>query len=453
MVIKINDQEYETKPFECWNLMKELRRKHFWHTWNAQKEGDVLVLGMVYGFASFLAGIGKFANPSIGPHFTRLARTPNADGITKAVEAAEAYGLGHYVCGAMKAHLGQLFQGLSQTSPMGDKFKHNFAFCRGCHAIVKSTQIAAEYLDVPILFIDSPYRHTPKLTENTRTYVVNQMMEAIEWLEKTTGKKYDDEKFIEAVKNEWQSMVTWARCCETLKNIPAPASDRTMLSLRLPMVTFKHWKETVDYMNILYDELKYRASQKISDHKMEKLRFSHEGLHPLYKANVLRFAEDYGAVFIAGQTMENYGAWDRFEDGSHVAARTPAERGVEIKTREDAMNALADLNITRGDSAALKCEERYYRALDWKCDGVVIHYDFPCQPAMINSLESTIYLENKGIPVGVYSASQGDPRLFDVNRVLGDSGELPTFFERLGLKKLSESQKSKLASNEPTGEA
>jgi benzoyl-CoA reductase subunit B len=435
MTIVFNNERYPTRPFQCWQRMKELRREHFWHTWKAQSEGEQLLLGMVELHLGFLAGIGNFANPSIGVHFTRLARTPNAEGIVKSIEAADSWGLGHDICGAMKAHIGQVFQGISQTSPLGEKFNWDFAVqTSACHAIIKTTQLAAEYLGVPLLMIDMPRKHT----ENARKYLVDQFLDAIEWLENKTGKKFDDEKMIEGVRNEWHSGVMWARCCELLKTIPAPASMREMYSLRLPLVTAKHRKEVADYMDMLYAELKDRVTSGISATGIEKLRLTHENLHPLYHARVLRSPEEYGALFITGHTMDSgFGKWDYHDDGSETASKTPEERGLPLKTREDALNALAEYEFGRTDEAMLP-EQYYMRAKNWGAAAVVMHYDRPCQVSMTSALSAKNCLLEKGIPVGTYSASQGDPRDFDEPRVLGDGGDLPTFYETLGLTRLKD---------------
>lgn len=74
--------------------------------------------------------------------------------------------------------------------------------------------------------------------------------------------------------------------------------------------------------------------------------------------------------------------------------------------------------------------------MDWNIDAVVIHYDRPCQQAMRNTMEARVYLQEQGIPVRVYVSSQGDPRDFDERRILGPGGELPTFYESLGLIKI-----------------
>ena len=427
MGIKINNEKYETRAFDCWPKMKELRSKHFWHTWNAQKENNLVVLGM-YATSPVLCGIGDFASPSIGVHFTRLARTPNAEGLVQAIEAAEAWGLGRDVCGAMKEHLGQLLQGMSTTSPTGEKIKHDLALCTGCYAMIKSTQIGAEYLGVPTLFIDRP----SAFDENGRQYFLSQMQEAIEWLEKKTGREYDDEKLIEGVKNQIRSGAIMTKCFDLLRNIPTPASVRDMYSLRIPVTNDARHQETVDYANSLYDELKYRVANKISSRGVEKVRLTYENVFPFHRADVLRSPEFYGALFVYGRNCEANSIcsiWEYAEDGTRVPAKTLEERGIELRSREDALKAIIDYQALRADNADMP-SHCYQRTMDYRCGAVVIQYDRTCQLQMIHTPAAKLYLEEKGVPVGTYSCPQGDPREFDERRVYRD---LNTFYESLGL--------------------
>ncbi|MFC1820448.1 2-hydroxyacyl-CoA dehydratase, partial [Thermodesulfobacteriota bacterium] len=276
--------------------------------------------------------------------------------------------------------------------------------------------------------------------ENSRKYLLAQWQDAIEWLEKKTGKEYDDERLIEGLMNEMHCEAMWAKCVDLLKNIPAPASMRDMYSLRLPLVQFRHIKETVDYVNTLYDELKDRVKNKISAQGIERLRLTHENLHPLYRADLLRSPEEYGAIFITGNPLEAFGMWEYTEDGSRVPSRTPEEKGIQIRSREDALNAIIDRMAIRVEDGEFSTRDRYYkRAKEYNTDAVVIHYDRPCQQVMLNALESKLLLQEKGIPVGVYYSSQGDPRDFDEKRILGERGELPTFYESLGLTRQADS--------------
>ncbi len=452
MALKFNNEKYEVKPFDCWPKMKELRSKHFWHTWNAQKQGELFFLGQVYGNHGFLKGWGHYANPSIGVHFTRLARTPNAEGLTQVIEAAEAYGLGRDICGAMKAHIGQIYSGLSQTSPMGEKICHDVAIWgTGCHAIMKTSQLAAEYMKVPSFFTDlrvDRYNETTKQmehTENGRKYWMDQMNDSIDWMEKKTGRKFDDEAAIEGLKAEWHTKIGWAKCLELMQSIPTPMSCRTAMSLRLPLVTNSADAEVAVYMDMLVDELKHRVEKKYTDHAMEKLRLNHENIHPLYRADILRSPELYGAVFITGSMTEGFCIAARDKNFHFFVPENPLENGVVLRTREDILNNVWHMHIVNnahpvGDNFP---EISYMRAVDWKVNAVVTHNDRPCQMTMTSSLDRDAYIRARGIPVGNYTSSQGDPRDFDERRILGPGGELTTFYESLGLTRLENVAPSK----------
>ncbi len=452
MALSINNEKYEVKPFDCWPKMKELRSKHFWYTWNAQKQGNLFFLGQVYLNHGFLRGWGHYANPSIGPHFTRLARTPNAEGITQVIEVAESSGLGRDICGAMKAHIGQLYSGLSQTSPTGEKFCHDMAIGgTGCHAIMKTTELAAEYMNVPLFFTDgmvgryNEKTHRTEPTENAKKYWLSQAQESIEWAEKKLGRKYNDEMAIEGLKTEWHSRLTWGKCLELLQNIPTPMGSRAGMSLRLPLVTNSTDQDVARYFDMLYDELKDRVAKKITDHKYEKMRLNHEGIHPLYRADTLRSPEAYGAIFISGIMLEEFGLFGRDENRHFYVPENPLEHGVVLKTREDILNTEWDmmcLRINGREEAENRPLTWYQRAIDWNVSAVVAHNDRPCQVNMCNHLEASAYLRERGIPVGKYTSAQGDPRDFDERRILGPGGELPTFYESLGLTRMESVESS-----------
>ncbi len=445
MAIKINNEKYEVKRFECWPMVKELRSKHFWHTWNAQKQGELFFLGQVYQNHGYLRGWGHYANPSIGPHFTRLARTPNAEGLTQVIEVAESYGLGRDVCGAMKCHIGQIFSGLSTTSPTGEKFCHDIAISgSGCHAIMKTTQMAAEFMKVPLFFSDNAVEkynektHRLEPTENGKKYWIAQMHESIEWMEKKTGRKYDDEAAITGLKVEMHSRKNWAKCLKLMQNIPAPMGLRTAFSMRLPLVTNTADPDVARYTDILVDELQHWVDNKYTDHKYEKIRLNHENLHPLYRADVLRSPEAYGAIFVNSRLLEDFAILGRDDDCHFYIPENPFEHGKELKTRDDIIDFLWELHeINNGhEIAENRPEVTYARATDWKCSAIVVHNDRPCQVTMCNSLDRDIYVRERGIPVGHYTSSQGDPRDFDERRILGPGGELPTFYESLGLTRM-----------------
>jgi len=301
---------------------------------------------------------------------------------------------------------------------------------------------------VPIFFTDHRVGRYDEKTkrvepdENAKKYWMAQMYDSIEWAEKKLGRKYDDEAAIEGLKVEWRSRIGWAKCLEVMQNIPSPMNCRTGMSMRLPLVTNTADPEVARYFDMLYDELKYRAAKKITDHKYEKLRLHHYGIHPLYRADVLRSPELYGAVFLSGALLEDFAFIERDENRHFIVPENPFEHGLVLKTREDILENVWQMGIINNAPAVPENlpEVNYMRAMDWKAGAVVVHNAHPCQDHLCNSSARESYLRERGIPVGNYTASEADPREFDERRILGPGGELPTFFESLGLTRLESAE-------------
>jgi len=429
--------DYPTKPVECWSKMKELRKKHFFHIWNVQKEGGVLVMGTVQIFMGFLAGLGNFANANYAPQFTRLM-----DDTKLAVrnhEAFEAKGYGREMCSAMRCHLGQLYQGLSLKSPLGGEFRPDFIFdFSWCADTAKTAQLASEYLGIPYYIVDVPYKYNDQCID----YMVNQLHEAIEWLEKVTGRAYDDEKLIEAVNNEWECCVLWAKISELTKLIPAPIDARHLNSLRLPSATSRHKEEVVQFHRMVYDEVLDRVKNGISARGFERKRLSLDTSSPFYFPQLLRWPEEYGSVIIGGQRFfDAFGAWEVKEDTlSWKVMKTPAERGLQLRTREDALRALAELNvkympIQRIYDLTKEAEEYLQFVKDWKIDATTFAYDRGCKGYLSAGLpETALAMKRNGIPALSFDCSMADPRDFDEKSV---KNKFDIFLESLGLTKLN----------------
>lgn len=427
---------YPTKPIECWNMMKDLRRAHFRHTWEAHSKGDVVILGIFEWFLCLFSGLGDFANPSYGPYHTVFMR--NQAELIKNLEYTEQLGFTHDVCSAMRSHLGQIYRGLTTRSPLGDTVIPDFVFQPSlCHSVVKTGQLASEHLGIPYFDLEFSYKSTPQ----TKKYLIAQMQEAIEWMEQVTGRKYDDEKFIAALNNEWESMVLWARICEFQKAVPAPMDIRMMRSLRLPGVTLRHKKEAVIYFRTLYDEVQQRVKDGISAKGIETARLTYEGGTTHYNPSFfLRQPEKYGAVIVASQgAFTTMGVWQvHHEDGTWTAARTPKERGIEIRNREQGLESLAELYldyypILRWAGQGSHPQEFVKRVRDYSAVGAVFGLDRGCRALSAGEEEAKLAVQRAGIPVTMYEVCMCDPRDTDQQRI---QDQMDAFFESLGLLKL-----------------
>ncbi|MBF8264674.1 MAG: benzoyl-CoA reductase, bzd-type, O subunit [Dehalococcoidia bacterium] len=429
----MNNTKYETKPIEIWPKMKELRRWHFKHTWETAAKGGTVIMGMPEALLGFLAGLGDYAYPSYGPYFTRMIKDVSAT--IECLETVEAHGHTKDMCSVMRVYIGQLYMGLATKSPQGSTIKPKFIFqVTNCHTMAQTGQLFSDYLGIPYLSIDLPYKSTPQ----ARKYVVNQLLEGIEWMEKVTGKKYDDEKLIEGVKTEWKVEWLWAAIQMQTQNIPSPYDLRNTWSLRMPLLSMRERPETLQYLEALYDETKWRVANQISARGMERMRLFFEGFPPYYYIQILKQPEQYGCIYVINENNLGHGLWDIRPDGTYLVGQPLEKTGLPIRNREEAIEAEVELAFHRGRTSTWYSAPRHHevvkRAKDWKCEAGVIALDRGCHGYQVSIMESKKALQEAGFPVGTFEHSQSDPREFSEAQTVD---RMESFFESLGLEKLA----------------
>jgi len=308
----------------------------------------------------------------------------------------------------------------------------DFMYCAaGCNAIQKGTQIAGDILGLPMLYIDQPATDN---RENYLEYVTAQLLDAIEWIEKRTGRKFDDERFIPSVSFNIQTNAFWAKISDLTMNVPSPMSARQAASLHTPLVTMAYSREVMEYLELLYDEMLQRVKEGISATPYERKRLCHAGgIHPMFRPDVLRWPERYGAAFVLG-----WGVWGGAysEDGKRVMPKSLEERGIVLKNRADAIRAMLDPfgfgGRTEGNRGGMR-RNQLRRLKDWHIDGVMLHLARRCALTQNQIFDQKRELEEAGFIVGTYEASEGDPNEWNETRITED---FERFFEQLGLTKL-----------------
>jgi hypothetical protein len=152
--------------------MKELRRERYNLSMVALTQGGLCITGFAWRFLPLLAGFGNFGNLSPGTDFSRIAREGSgSEGLTKYVNLAESQGLSP-VCGAIAAHMGQVYAGTSFGGTSGQKMMPQFVYQPGgCHAQYKGAQVCASILNLPLQIIDIPRKNN----QNGRDYLLAQL--------------------------------------------------------------------------------------------------------------------------------------------------------------------------------------------------------------------------------------------------------------------------------------
>jgi len=437
--------ELPIRPLECWPKLKEMRKNFFLNTWRAKERGHLLFIGAgaLNMHTSLPQGLGETYSLAHGIYFARLMR--DTQEAVKTHEAADAHGYSRDLCSTLRMSMGQVFRDMFTRPPWGGEVKPDFVLEPVvCIAQSKCSQVHSEEFQIPFISYEIPFIVDPGDQEEvarTTTYLVNQMEEAIEKMAKATGRRYDDGRLIEGVYNEWQASVIWAKLCDLQKTVPAPLDDRALQSICSGLyIAGKHRPETVEFMKMLYQETLERVKDGISAVGMERCRLLHEGQPMWYFIRFLRYPNRYGAVFLGGRfTFANHGAYDVDEGGSWRPSRDLKERGVVLRTRRDALKALAELSLLHAPMTWMpnitrKVDEHIRLAQDWKANGVVFHLDLGCKMVAGGHMEARTALQQMGIPTLTYESSSSDPRDLSRAQVLD---RLDAFLEQLGLTKLA----------------
>lgn len=440
MVAGTKGIKYKTAPLKSWNKAKELRLAHYKEIQEAPEKGELLVGGSVQAFPALIAGFGTYAHLGGEAYGATVATDP--DFALKCAEAVEARGYARDLCSYMRNYWGSMF--LDRYS-FGGKFpKLNFLLhLHFCDTHGKWYQVVSDYLGIPCKVIEFPTGAWGQREELKLEYLAAQFNDAVEWMEKTLGRKSDDELMIESMKTEFLSQSLWGEIALLNQAIPAPLDHKSLPTLHVLAVLMRHRKECADYYRELLEEVKERVTQKIAAVPTERLRLLHDGQPPWTFLEIFRYLEKFGAVVVGSHYLFYLGGtlWER-NDGMLERRKTPQELGIPMRNREEALKVYAQWILYKNMWSRAIClppQERSDQVIklvrQWRCDGVVIHLNRGCENMTYGCMENKLALNETGIPTMTYEGNQADARELDTNQIIS---RVDAFMESFGLSKLEQ---------------
>ncbi len=429
-------QKYPTEPLKLWKKAKELREKYYLDYARAKEKGGIRWGGSAWALDAIPAGLGEDVHSLTGePYAASVSNEPKFN--KQCQDAAEAAGFARDLCAYMRTYWGSIY--INKYLFGGEFPKPDFNFqTQICCSHSKWYQHASKVENTPDFYIDvgvGPYKD---LDESRLMYVVNQCHESIEWMEKVTGRKYDDELLIKAVKNEMRSTSLWAEICTLNKAVPAPLDEKTMYSLYVLATLSKSSQWCADYYQELRDEVKDRVARGIAAVANERCRVMSDTQPPWAFLKIFRYLEQYGAVSIGSlYTFGLEGIWETKPDGTWGPRTTPMDQGIAITTRDQALRLYCDWNLSKPQwqhfyDPRLKTEMMKTIVREWKVDGVMLHLNRGCEGLSLGIMENRLGIAAAGIPVMTYEGNMGDEREFDMVRT---QNRVDSFMETLDLKR------------------
>ncbi|NMG75479.1 benzoyl-CoA reductase, bzd-type, subunit O [Aromatoleum diolicum] len=427
---------YPTEPLKLWGKAKELREQYYMNYARAKEKGGLRWSGSAWALDALPAGLGDDVFSLTGEPYA-AAVSHDRKFAKQCMDAAESYGFARDLCSYMRIYWGGMH--LNKYLFGGEFPKPDFIFqTQICCSHSKWYQHVAKEERVPDFYLDvgvGPYKD---MTDARLDYVANQLHDGVEFLEKSTGRKFNDELFIKAVKNEMRSTSRWADICALNKAKPAPLDEKTMYSLYVLCTLSKSSQWCADFMDELYEEVKDRVARGIAAVPNECVRMMSDTQPPWSFLKIFRYLETYGAVSIGSlYTFALEGIWEDKPDGSWGGRTLPWEKGIEINDRDTAIRLYADWNLSKPQwqhfyDPRLKTEMMLRIVKEWGVDGVMLHLNRGCEGLSLGIMENRLGIAQAGVPVMTYEGNMGDEREFDEVRT---QARVDAFMEQLGLRR------------------
>jgi benzoyl-CoA reductase subunit B len=428
--------KYPTETLKLWGKAKQLREQYYQNYAKAKENGGLRWSGSAWALDAVPAGLGDDVYSLTGePYAAAVAHDRKF--AKECMDAAESVGFARDLCSYMRIYWGGMHL---DKYLYGGKFpKPDFIFqTQICCSHSKWYQHVAKVEQVPQFYVDvgvGPYKD---MNKDRLDYVTNQLLDGIEFLEKNTGRKFDDEKFLKAVKNEMRSTSRWADICALNKVKPAPLDEKTMYSLYVLATLSKSSQWCADFYDELYDEVKDRVARGIAAVPNEKARMMSDTQPPWSFLKIFRYLETYGAVSIGSlYTFALEGIWEDKPDGSWGGRSLPWEKGIEMNTREQIARLYADWNLSKPQwqhffDPRLKTEMMLRIVKEWQVDGVMLHLNRGCEGLSMGIMENRGGIAKAGVPIMTFEGNMGDEREFDEVRT---QARVDAFMEQLGLRR------------------
>ncbi|MFZ3172406.1 MAG: benzoyl-CoA reductase, bzd-type, subunit O [Carboxydocellales bacterium] len=430
---------YKTEPLQAWTKAKEIRDNYYREYAEAKQNGKLRWSGSGITLCALVKGFGDDIVRITGePYGASIGANPKF--ALECQEATENKGYARDMCAYLRNYWGSMW--IDKYAFGGPFPKPDFLYTSMfCCMQAKWYQRVAEEENIPYHANDFAMgKVADTLDKEWRVeYVANQCYDSIEWLEKTIGRKCDEEKVIKAIYDECRATSLWSKICMLNKARPAPLDEKSMYSLYVLTILDKSSPVIADFLEELLAEVQYRVDNQIAAVPTERCRIMHDSQPPWSFLKLFRYMEKFGVVSVGSYYTFCLGAaWD-FIDGHMVPAKTPQEQGIQFKNLEEAIRFYADWNVRKRPivesmhAAQPKIDYTLSIAKDWNADGAIMHFNRGCEGISLNCAEVRGALVKAGYPVMVYEGNHADDREFDANAAMS---RLEAFMERLNLKKL-----------------
>jgi len=305
---------------------------------------------------------------------------------------AEAIGYSNDICSYAKVNLGYLHQ-------VGEQSLHiprpDYLLCCSniCHQLMKWYENIAQELHIPMIFIDIPFNTDYETDDIRLQYIKTQFYDAIQQLEKITGKVFYEDKFKQVMKISNEVGNAWNKISDYACYQPSPYSGTDLFVYMGAAVCLRGREETRDAFYLLLEELEEAVRVNKSKCRYDqKYRILYEGICC------------WPALLRIATSMAQYGM-------NIVGAVYTNTYGIEYNSFDEMIKAYTCVPNAVNFEKAL--DMRLAEIGKKHCDGALVHMSRSCKVWSGILYELTRKIEEKtGTPTIFFDGDQADPQNF-----------------------------------------
>jgi benzoyl-CoA reductase subunit B len=332
--------------------------------------------------------------------------------------AAEDMGYAADNCAYVKADIGCMLKGITPTGgrlPTPTLVLCNFV---GCNTYVKWFEHTSALTGAPLFMLDVPFCREDKPTKADLEYVTRQLKELVAKLEGLTGRRFDYDRFREAVRCSARVEELWSRIKRLAQHSPSPFDAYfDAITLMGPLYVYRGTPEGVAFFEVALKELEQKIERREGLYDQEKFRVVLEGPPPYPYFRTFRdmFAK-WKACAVASTYSTVGGLWE-------FGARHDPDQPFESVALH-----MLEHNVTNRNYLQRYEQIRKY-VEEWNADGIIIHFVKSCRLFSCGQGDMRDYFTRQlGVPTLYIESDLEDPRYFAEAQT---RNRIDAFFESL----------------------
>ncbi len=389
--------------FKSEQLYYAMLDKYFGNVQRAKQEGGFVAGHTVFFPVEVLYAMGVTPlHNEVTTWTSALLLGNQAEFLTGGAEA----GMAAEICSPHRGLAGAYYRGLL---PKPDAFIWTNLICDNT---AKSGEYIMELTGCPGFFLDHPFGKT-SLEER---YMVDELKDMIEFLEKTSGRKMDWDKLSGNIAEMDKQIKLQSEICELRKAVPSPFPARRFLEFLTVDYMFASQPEATEYLETLRDELKEMVAQGKGAVNPERFRLMSFFVPPIYLIAFLEsIFQEFGAVSVV-EPLFTYWKYD------------PLDPSKPLESVVKKSNLIPESRTMYGPLGQSTLDDISRSAKEYKVDGAIYYAFIGCRHSCATIKMFKDLLNSMDVPVLTLDCDIVDPTINNQTEV---RQKMEQFFELL----------------------